>query len=135
MAATKYRSFSWKWTLLSMGVFVGLEMILGGLVGEYLLARYASLSYGFLVQGLLNLVSYFIGGIAIGMLSPGLRIHEPAVGAFLCVALMLSLSFFTPYAFIQFSTVKMLVGGVIAFALALAGAKLGERLTGNRIPE
>ena len=70
-----------------------LEMILGGLVGEYLLARYASLSYGFLVQGLLNLVSYFIGGIAIGMLSPGLRIHEPAVGAFLCVALMLSLSF------------------------------------------
>ena len=118
-----------------MGVFIGFQTILGGLVGEYLLGRYSSISYGFLVQGLLNLASYFIGGIAIGMLSPGLRIHEPAVGAFLCVATMLALSFFTPYAFIQFSTVKMLIGGGIAFVLALAGAKLGERLTGNRIPE
>ena len=134
MSSTGYQPFSWKWVVLSMLIFVGIEMILGGLVGHLILGRYLSLSLQFTLQGVLNLASYFVGGLLIGLLSPGLRIREPAVGAFFTVALMLSLSLFTPYSFIRFSLTKMVVGGIIAFVLALVGAGIGERVSGNRLP-
>lgn len=117
-----------------MVIFIGIELILGGLVGELIVGRYVSHSLRFLLQGILNLASYFVGGLIVGVISPGLRIREPAVGAFFSVALMLSLSLFTPYSFIQFSLTKMLIGGLIAFVLALIGAELGEKITGNRTP-
>ena len=126
------RPFSTTWMLASMAIFTGAELLLGGLVGEVVAGRFMSLSLRFLLQGLLNLASYFIGGFIIGAISPGLRIHEPAAGAFLSVALMLCVSLFTPYSFIRFSMTKMIIGGAIAFCLALAGAKLGERVTGHR---
>ena len=126
------RPFSWKWVLISMAVFVAVELILGGFFGHVLLGRYTSISLRFMLQGLLHVVSFFVGGLIVGFFSPGVRIQEPATGAFLSVALMLSMSLFTPYSFIRFSLFKMLLGGAVAFALALAGAKLGERLSGNR---
>ena len=126
------RPFSKRWMLISLGVFVGVELLLGGLVGEWV-SGYMSLSLRFLLQGALNLASYFVGGLIIGMISPGVRVHEPAVGALLAVALMLSMSLFTPYSFIRFSVTKLVVGGAIAFGLALTGARLGERLTGHRV--
>ena len=116
-----------------MVVFICTEILLGGLVGHFVVGKYMSHSLGFMLQGLLNLLSFFIGGVVIGVISPGLRIHEPAVGAFLSVAIMLCLSIFTPYSFIQFSLLKMLCGGVIALFLALSGAKLGERITGKKL--
>ena len=115
-----------------MGIFIGVELLLGGLIGDIVVGRFMSIQLRFLLQGALNLVSFFIGGLLIGLISPGVRTFEPAAGAFLSVALMLCLAFFTPYGFIRFSMMKMLIGGAIAFLLALAGARMGERLTGNR---
>ena len=114
-----YRPFAMRWVLASMALFIGVELVLGGLIGKIVLGRFTSLSLQFLLQGALNVLSYFIGGFLIGFFSPGLRIHEPAIGAFLSVALVLSLSVFTPYSFIHFSLSKMLIGGAIAFWLAL----------------
>lgn len=125
--------FSKKWMLISMAIFIGVELFLGGLVGNFIVGRYMSISLKFLLQGLLHLVSFFIGGFIIGLISPGIRIHEPAIGAFLSVSLMLCISFFTPYSFIHFSFTKMIIGGAIAFFLALSGAKFGERIIGNRV--
>lgn len=116
-----------------MVTFVALELLLGGLVGHVLLGRYTSISTGFLLQGVLNLSSYFLGGVLIGLVSPGLRIYEPAVGAFLAVAAMLAMTLFTPYTFMRMTQDKLVLGGLIAFALALVGARLGERLAGNRV--
>lgn len=122
--------FSRNWMLASMAIFIVSELLLGGLVGSWV-QGYASIGLRFLLQGLLQLASYFVGGVIIGAISPGVRIHEPAAGAFLSVALMLSVTLFTPYSFMRFSVAKLMLGGAIAFALGLAGAKLGERLTGN----
>ncbi|MBT3345604.1 MAG: hypothetical protein HN712_18655 [Gemmatimonadetes bacterium] len=116
-----------------MLIYIAAEVVLGIWVGSVVAGRFISISLSFMLQGLLNLASYFIGGLIIGLISPGLRLYEPAAGAFLAVGLMLLLSFFTPYHFIQFSMTKMLIGGGIAFFLALAGARLGERLSGNRL--
>jgi len=120
--------------LFSMLIYITVEVVLGIWVGSVVAGRFISVSLSFMLQGLLNLASYFVGGLIIGLISPGLRVYEPAAGAFLAVGLMLLLSFFTPYRFIQFSMTKMLIGGGIAFLLALAGARLGERLSGNRLP-
>ena len=131
MSDPDYQPFSKNWMIASAGIFIAVELFLGGLIGEVVVGRFLSISLRFLIQGLLNLVSFFIGGFIIGLISPGIRTREPAVGAFISVALMLCLSFFTPYSFIHFSFSKMLIGGVVAFFLALAGARLGERVAGN----
>ena len=127
--------FSTKWMLASMAIFIGIELLLGGIVGQIVVGRFMSLSLRFMLQGLLNVVSFFIGGFIIGVISPGLRVREPATGAFLSVVLMLILSIFTPYSFIRFSLTKMIIGGVVAFCLALTGAKIGEKVTGHHIPD
>lgn len=133
VAVMEERSFSYKWMILSMITFIGIELVLGGVVGEWVMGRYLSHSLLFLLQGVLNLASYFIGGLIIGAVSPGLRMREPAAGAFGSVALMLGLTLFTPYSFIQFSLTKLVIGGIIACFLAYAGAELGEKLTGQRV--
>lgn len=126
-------TFSKKWMLASMAIFIGVELFLGGLIGELVVGRFMSISLRFMIQGLLYLISFLIGGFIIGLISPGIRTLEPALGAFLSVTIMLGLTFFTPYSFIRFSLTKMIIGGIIAFALALWGAKLGEKVTGNRV--
>jgi len=135
MRPVRNQPFSGKWTMVSMGIFIGVELLLGGIVGELVVGRFTSLGLRFMLQGSLYLAGFFIGGFIVGLISPGLRIREPAVGAFLSVALMLVLSIFTPYSFIRFSFFKMMVGGAVAFCLALTGAGIGERLMGNRLPE
>ena len=131
MTQTK-ASFSQPWLFASMAIFIVTELIIGGLIGEYLIGRYLSISLSFALQGLLNLSAYLIGGFVIGLISPGRRIKEPSVGAFISVGVMLMMSFFTPYVFIQFSLIRWLIGGLIAAFLAFIGAELGERLTGYR---
>ena len=116
-----------------MATFVVAELVLGGLVGEYVVGRYMSISLRFMLQGALHLASFFVGGIVIGILSPGVRLLEPAVGAALSITLMFSLTLFTPYTFMAMQSGKLVFGGLIAFVIALSGAKLGERLTGNLI--
>ncbi len=123
--------FSKQWMFISFAIFIVTEIILGGVVGHYVVGRYMSIHLHFMLQGLLNLISYFIGGFIIGIISPGIRIYEPAVGAFLSVATMLLLTLFTPFSFLHFSLTKVIIGGGIAFLLALSGAKAGEKLAGN----
>ena len=114
-----------------MVVFMLVELLLGGLIGHLIVGRFFSLGLHFAIQGFLNLLSYFLGGIIIGVISPRVRIDEPAAGAFLSVGLMLMLTIFTPFSFIRFSLTKLLIGGVVAFGLALLGARIGEKITGR----
>ena len=83
------------------------------------------------VQMMMHLASFYIGGFLVGLLSPGRRLVEPAVGAFLSVAIVWLISFFMPSWFYLFDLKRLFIGGAIGFALALAGAWLGERLMGN----
>ena len=122
-----------RWVIASIVIFTTTEILLGGLIGNVLLSGHMSISLRFLIQGLLNLSSYFIGGIIIGLISPGIRIYEPAIGAFCSVAIILCLTIFTPYSFMNFSLTKLIIGGVVAFFLALSGAKLGEKIMGNKL--
>ncbi len=132
MSTSRQQAFSKRWMVLSAVIFIGIELFLGGLIGEVVVGRFMSLHLRFFLQGLLNLISFFIGGFIIGLISPGIRILEPALGAFFSVALMLCLTLFTPYSFIRFSMSKLFIGGGVAFLLAYMGARWGERVAGNR---
>jgi hypothetical protein len=125
--------FSWKWTAISFVVFVLMETVIGAVIGQFIVGKYVSHNLQFLMQGLCNVGSYFVGGFVIGLVSPGLRIYEPAAGAFLAVAGTLILTVFSPFTFLAFSMPKMIIGGAIAFFLAMTGAKIGERLSGNKV--
>ena len=125
--------FSWKWTAISFVIFVLMETAIGAVIGQFIVGKYVSHNLQFLMQGLCNVGSYFVGGFVIGLISPGLRIYEPAAGAFLAVAGTLILTVFSPFTFLAFSMPKMMIGGAIAFFLAMTGAKFGERLSGNKV--
>jgi hypothetical protein len=131
--SNRSREFSWKWVFLAFCIFVAAESVIGAFLGDYILGRHVSHNLRFLIQGLCNVGAYFVGGLIIGIISPGIRIWEPAVAAFLAVACTLSLTVFSPYSFLAFSTNKLLIGGVIAFGMGLSGATLGERMVGNKI--
>ena len=83
------------------------------------------------MQGLCNVGSYFVGGLLIGLISPGIRIYEPAAGAFLAVAGTLILTVFSPHLF-GFSMPDDCRGPCCLFP-GFTGAKLGERITGNKV--
>ena len=119
-----------RWVLISLVVYIGLEVLLGGVLG-YLLNQFVSHPFQIRLELILMVVSYFIGGLVIGLISREVRLLEPAVGAFLAVGLTFLYAFFTPVHFFGFSPQRIMIGGAIAFALALLGADLGERIAGR----
>ena len=129
------RVVSRKWILISLAVFIGAEVVLGGLVGTVVLRGFVSRPLGLRIELLLMLASYFVGGLTIGLISRSVRLLEPAIAAFIAVALTFLYTAFTPLLFFGFSFGRILVGGGIAFGLALFGADIGERMAarfGNR---
>jgi hypothetical protein len=121
--------FSMGWVLGSMAVFVIAQLILAVVVGQVLMGSRIAFGLQQVVQGLLILVSYFVGGFIVGVISPKIRIIEPALGAFLSIFLVVLVSFVMPNSYIHFDWLRLIIGGIIAFALALYGATLGEKLT------
>lgn len=121
-------SFSKKWVFISLIIYLAIEIFLGGYVAQLLSGTFVSRFFIMKIELLLMLVGYFIGGFLIGLISPGVRVFEPAFAAFLAVAFTFLYGFFTPLRFFGFSLTKILIGGGIAFVLALIGAKFGEKL-------
>ena len=121
--------FSMGWVLGSMVVFVVAQLVLAVIVGQLLIGGRFPTGMHQVVQGLLILISYFVGGFVIGVISPKIRIIEPALGAFSSIFLVVLVSFVMPNSYIYFNWLKMFIGGAIAFALAMYGATLGEKLT------
>jgi hypothetical protein len=116
------------WVFLSMVVFIVVELFFGGIVGKLVIGRFVSHALYLRLQMFLMLGSYFSGGLLVGLLSPDIRILEPAIGAAIAVVMTFAYAFFDPSWFYRFSWNRALIGGAIAFVLALVGADAGERL-------
>lgn len=122
------KTFSWGWFLSSLVVFIIAEISIAGLFETNIFVSFIPMSFRYLVEVVSMSLSFLVGGLIVGLISPSVRVLEPAIAAFISVILMLSNGFFTPHSFVGFSFVKMLIGGGIAFALAMYGARLGEKL-------
>lgn len=124
--------FSTWWMLASVLIFTGMEILIAMLIAPAIFAgRLASPMLQMRLQMLMHLGSFLIGGIFVGIISPRVRMMEPAVGAIIAVALVFMMSFFMPHSFMHWSWTKLAVGGGIAFGLALFGAYTGEKWMGN----
>lgn len=124
--------FSTKWVIASVLIYTAMEIAIALAIAPAIFAgRLASPMLQMRLQMLMHLGSFYVGGVAVGIISPGVRLAEPAVGAFIAVLLVFLMSVFMPHAFMSFDTTKIVLGGGIAFVLALMGAFTGERLMGN----
>lgn len=129
------RPFSTAWVMLSLVLFLAFELFIGAWLGPLIAGKYVSPMFHFQVQMLLHLAALYLGGLAVGLVSPGRRLLEPAVGAFLSVVITFLMSFFMPTWFLHFDVVKVLIGGGIGFFVALLGAWHGEKAMGNLPPD
>ncbi|MGR8935947.1 MAG: TerD family protein [Gammaproteobacteria bacterium] len=128
------KNLSIRWILYSLGIFLGVELLLAGLFGK-VVGRFLPHTLSYALEVLLILSSFLVGGAVAAVLSRQVRIIEPALGALLLVILTLSISFFSPYTFMGFTWLKVLAGGGVALLLAGLGAYFGEKLSakmGNR---
>ncbi|PIE32803.1 hypothetical protein CSA56_13990 [candidate division KSB3 bacterium] len=78
-------------------VFIAMKLFFGGgCVVQAFFGGYVGSIPRFTVEMIMMLASSFFGGALVGFLSPGFRIFEPAIGAFLAVLRTLLYSVFTP---------------------------------------
>jgi hypothetical protein len=124
--------FSTWWMIASVLIFTGMEILIAILIAPAIFAgRLASPMLQMRLQMLMHLASFLVGGVFVGIISPRVRMMEPAVGAFIAVMLVFLMSVFMPHSFFHWSWTKIAVGGGIAFGLALFGAYTGEKWMGN----
>ena len=129
------RPFSNGWMMASVVLFLAVELLLGTWIGPLVIGKYVSPMFHLQVKMLMHLASFYVGGVLVGLLSPGIRLKEPAVGAFISVLVVFLMSFFMPHWYYRFDFQKILIGGGIAVVLALAGAYSGEKMMGNIEPD
>lgn len=116
--------FEWKWALVACGVYLVLQALI--------LALLPRLIPAFDPQGLpglmISVLVWFVGGIAVGFISPGKTFVEPAVGALLAVLPTLSyVAMTTPEGF-QPTLLAYVVCAMLGVMIALFGAFLGEKI-------
>lgn len=125
------RPISTKWVVLSVLIFTAFEVLLGQGVTKLLEGSTTSHMLMLRIELALMSMSFLAGGFLIGVLSPGPRLLEPAIGAAITVVFTFLIAFFSPIVVFQASLSRMVVGGALGFVLALFGAHLGEKITGN----
>lgn len=124
--------FSTWWMIASVVIFTAMEILIALVLAPAIFAgRLASDMLQMRLQMMMHLASFLVGGLFVGIISPRVRMMEPAVGAFIAVALVFLMSVFMPHHFFHWSWGKVAVGGGIAFAIALFGAYTGEKWMGN----
>jgi hypothetical protein len=125
--------FSWAWVIVSVALFTVFEVLIGRVIAPWLAGAFVSPMLDTRVIMMLHLGSFLVGGFTVGVVSPRVRLYEPAVAAFVAVLLVWLYSFFVPGPswFYGASWTKLAVSGGIAFAIALWGAWVGEKLMGN----
>lgn len=128
----KTHPFSTKWVVASVVIFTVLEVAIAQFLAPLIFgAMIASPMVQMRLQMIMHLASFYVGGVGVGIISPGVRLSEPAVGAFISVVLVFLMSVFLPHSYFEFDFTKIAVGGGIAFGLSLMGAYTGERIMGN----
>jgi hypothetical protein len=117
-------NFVWKWAGIACGVYLSLQLVV--LVILPLIIR----TYD--PQGLaglgISVAIWFVGGIIMGMVSPGKTFLEPAVGAALAsLPTIIYQRAITPDGF-EPSMLAYIVAGLLGVMVSLFGAFLGERI-------
>jgi hypothetical protein len=118
-------NFEWKWAIRSAVAFLAAQIVI--LIGlPFVISTFDPQG----LAGLLISVGIFLlGGVTVGLVSPGKTFLEPAVGALIAVIPTASyLAITTPSGF-QPTLLAYIVAGSLGVMLALFGAFLGEKIS------
>lgn len=116
--------FEWKWAGIACGIYLGLEVV-ALVVLPLIISSYDP-------QGLaglgISVIIWFLGGMVMGIVSPGKTFLEPAVGAALAALPTIAyLRAITPEGF-EPSMLAYVVACMLGVMISLFGAFLGERV-------
>ena len=120
-ARYQQQTFSWKWVAVSLAIYLVLQGVLIGAL-PFVIPAYDP-------QGISGMAitwgTWFIGGLTVGLVSPGKTFFEPVVAAviaaFPTVAILMQMSDVD-----QITTLSGVFGGMIGIMITLMGAFLGE---------
>ncbi|MET0286769.1 MAG: hypothetical protein ABW352_19970 [Polyangiales bacterium] len=117
-------SFEWKWAGIACGIYLALQLVVLVILPMVISA--------FDPQGLgglgISVLIWFLGGIVMGLISPGKTFLEPAVGAALaCLPTIAYQRAITPEGF-EPSMLAYIVSGLLGIMISLFGAYIGERI-------
>ena len=115
-----------KWIGASMLIFFVVQLVLSIAFGIF---GILTLGIGFLLFIIIKPIVYFVGGFITGILSPGVTIKEPAIGA---VAITVLGGIFDAGILLQGRMIGTILASILAFIVALVGATIGENMTGSR---
>lgn len=120
-------SIQWKWVFISILIFFAAQLAVSVIL---FIVGLLTLGIGFILFIFLKPIAYFITGIVTGYLSPGITIKEPAIGAIVIAVLSLIWEIVKDG---DGKIISTIIVGVIAYFVALTGAKIGERIQGNQV--
>ena len=121
-------TFEWKWVGISVGVYLALQFVVL-VVGPMAISTFdpQGMPGIFLSAGI-----WFLGGIVMGVISPGKTFMEPAVGALIACPFTIGyLMYVTPEGFNP-SLIAYIIGGLLGVMISLFGAFFGEFLQRKR---
>ena len=125
-AARRYQqeTFEWRWAFTAFGIYMGMQALILALLPRVITTFDPQGMSGLLI----SVGVWFVGGIAVGIVSPGKTFVEPAVGALLAALPTISyLALITPAGF-QPPMLAYIVLALLGVMIALLGAFVGERL-------
>jgi len=140
---SKPKELSYKWVVIGGGIIITLHfvmnLLLAGDVKRSILASYGPTTGGFIVAGVVAFVAYFIGGLIIGLRSPGETVKEPALATFMAILPNVLHNFMwyfelnSPAYPLSGWAVGSVIVIVVGILMALAGALLGEKIQGRTV--
>jgi hypothetical protein len=116
----------WKWVLVAAAIFLVAQLALSLVFG---LLGVITLGFGFVLFLILKPVTYFLGGLLTGYVSPGVTVREPAIAA---VIISIAGAILDGRGEGGGRLLGTIVAAAVAFLCALAGAQIGERMQRNR---
>jgi hypothetical protein len=119
MADNMSGSVDWKWVFISMGIFLVAQVTLGVV---FTIFGLLTLGIGFIAFLIFKPIVYFVGGYITGVMSPGITVKEPAIGALLIVVLSGIFDFHR----IHHGLLWIIISAAVAYFCALWGAQMGE---------
>ncbi|MFN7698162.1 MAG: hypothetical protein ACK5U8_09720 [Deltaproteobacteria bacterium] len=122
--ANQQDGFSILWVAISFVIYLVLQGVIIGLL-PLVIPTYDPQGFAGLA---ISVAVWFVGGVAVGLVSPGKTFLEPAVGALVAtIPTIVYLKWSTPDGF-EPSLIAYLVGGSMGVMISLFGAFLGEQI-------
>jgi hypothetical protein len=128
--ANQQEGFSILWVIVAFVVYVTLQGLIIGVL-PLVIPTYDPQGFAGLA---ISVAVWFVGGIAVGFISPGKTFLEPAVGALVAaIPTIAYLRWITPdgnpnMPAFELSLIAYVVGGAMGVMISLFGAFLGEQL-------